>query len=253
MCIYGEPGVGKSVLAGSGEKTLLLLNDADEASAAAEHGSTADQWVIKTLQDLEDAYEYARHEGVRDYKWIWIDNLTLLQEQMMDEVLEKLVEAKPHRSRWVPDMHEYLVVQNQVGTYVRYFKALPVHFGFTAHSMRTEDEDGHVQYIPMLQGGQGGLSQKLCGYMNVVGHYSAIRKEGKSIRSLTVTKRGKFFAKSRWSGLQGTVIDPTIPKLMHSISTKFPALGAPPERRIAAKVPASRVPKKTGTTTRRTA
>ena len=228
MCIFGQPGVGKSVLAASAPKTLLLLNDADEASAAAELGSTADKWIISKQQDLEDAYDYVRHEGFRTYDWVWMDNLTLMQEQFMDQVMEELVAAKPHRSRWVPDMHEYLVVQNIIGTYVRYFKAIPIHFGWTAHAMRTEDEDGTVIYTPMLQGGQGALSQKLCGYMNVVGHMSAVRTKEGTERKIAFTKRGKFYAKSRWSGLQGTLTDADVPNIMKAVQNKFPKLGNPP-------------------------
>lgn len=240
LCVYGEPGCGKSVLAGTSPKALLLLNDGDEASAAAERGSTADKWVIETLEDLEDAYEYVRHEGYKTYSWVWIDNLTLMQEQFMDRVMVDLKAKYPHRNRWVPDMHEYLVVQNQVGTYIRYFKALPINFGWTAHALRSEDADGQVQYTPMVQGGQGALSQKLCGYMNVVAHMSVLRKGGTEERRINVTKRGKFYAKSRWSGLQGTISNPTIPGMIKSIETKFPKLGQPPavlhERRPAGKV-----------------
>jgi len=256
ICLHGEPGVGKSVLAASTPKTLLLLNDADESSAAAELGSTAHKWVINTIEDMEQAYEYVRHEGYKEYEWVWIDNLTLLQEQFMDQVMEQLVADKPHRNRWVPDMHEYLVVQNQVGTYIRYFRAIPIHFGWTAHCMRTEDEDGHVLYTPMIQGGQGALSQKLCGYMNVVGHLSAIRnKEGDTERKLTVTKRGKFYAKSRWSGLQGTLTNTDMPAVMKRIQSKFPNLGNPPpvgvRRAAPARVTPATNPKTTITHNRR--
>lgn len=233
VCIHGEPGVGKSVLAASAPKTLLLLNDSDEASAAAELGSTAQKWVINSVTELEEAYEYVKHEGCSTFDWVWMDNLTLLQEQLMDEVMVRLVTAQPHRDRWVPSMHEYLVVQNVIGTYVRYFRSLPIHFGWTAHSMRTEDDDGTVLYTPMLQGGQGALSQKLCGYMNVVGHMSAIRtKAGVTERRLTVTKRGKFYAKSRWGGLQGTLVDTDLPSMMSMVKKKFPNLGAPPKPEV---------------------
>lgn len=229
MILHGEPGVGKSVFAGSSPRALILTHDPDEMSSPAEWGSKADVWPVTNLKDLDDSYEYMRHEGVDDYEWVWIDNGTLLQELCMDRVMEDLVAEKPHRNRWVPDMHEYLVVQNQLSTYIRYFKSLPIHFGVTAHTMRAEDEDGKITYIPMFQGGQGALSQKLCGYMGVVGYMYVVRKrEGdKTVESrrINVSKRSKFYAKSRFKGLQGEMTDPTIPKMMDAVRSQLPTLG----------------------------
>lgn len=238
--IHGEPGVGKSVLAGSSPKALILTHDADEMSSPAEWGSNAHVWPVRNLDELSEAEEYLRHEGCKEFEWVWIDNLTLLQEQGMDHVMETLVAAKPHRNRWVPDMHEYLVVQNHLGTMVRNIKALPMHFGWTAHVMSSEDENGKVQYIPMLQGGQGQFSQKMCGYMGVIGYMYVVRKEGKEIRQISFSKRSKFLAKSRFKGLQGVMTDPTIPKMMDAVRSQLPTLGQAPSTRTTGKTTTTR-------------
>lgn len=223
MLVHGEPGVGKSVLAGSSPKCLILTHDKDEMSSPAEWGSKAHVWHVPDFHEMDEAYEYLRHDGHKEYEWVWWDNLTLWQEQCLDKVMEELVADKPHRNRWVPDMHEYLVVQNQLATYVRNIKALPMHFGITAHTMRSEDEDGKVQYVPMLQGGQGALSQKVCGYMGVVAYMYVVRKEGTEVRKINVSKRTKFLAKSRFKGLQGEMSSPTIPKVMAAVSSSLAA------------------------------
>lgn len=220
LLIYGKPGTGKSVLAGSSPKALLLLNDDDEATSAAMHGSTADRWVVRDYSDLTEAYEYLAHGGINDYEWLWLDNATLFQEQGMDQIMLDLVTEKPHRSQWVPDKAEYLENQNRLGTFVRQFKNLPVNFGMTAHVMRSEDDDGKVEYQPLFQGGQGALSQKFCGYMGLVGYMTARKKDGVQERVLVTDKRGKFYAKDRYSAFNGQVINPTIPEMVAAIQAK---------------------------------
>lgn len=227
--IHGEPGVGKSVLAGSSPNALILTHDADEMSSPAEWGSNAHVMLVRNFEELDESYEFLRHEGHSEFEWVWIDNLTLLQEQCMDQVMADLVVSKPHRNRWVPDMHEYLVVQNHLGTQIRNIKALPMHFGWTAHVMSSEDENGKVQYIPMLQGGQGQYSQKMCGYMGVIGYMYVVRKEGKEVRQISFSKRSKFLAKSRFKGLQGVMTNPTMPKMMEAVRSQLPTLGAKPK------------------------
>ena len=239
MMVYGQPGVGKTVLAGSGPKTLILASDAGETISAAGMGSTADVWVTKTYEDIDEAFEYLRHEGHQTYDWVWVDNITLLQDQAMDLLLEELVKEKPHRSRWVPDQHEYLVNQNRLSTMVRSFKKLPMNVGFTAHMMKSEDDDGKVLYLPMVQGGQGALSQKLCGYMNIVGYLTTVKKDDVTHRQMILEPRAKYLAKGRFPGMAGSILDPTIPKLERAIAASRTKVTAPVTEKTTTKVSAA--------------
>lgn len=217
VLVHGEPGVGKSVLAGTCPKALMLVNDPDETSSMAIHGSTADRWHIKDYNDLTDAYEFLSHGGTNDYEWVWIDNGTLIQEQGMDQIMIDLVIAKPHRNQWIPDKAEYMENQSRFGTLIRNFKGLDINLGITAHTMRTEDEDGKVVYLPMFQGGQGAFSQKICGYMGCVFYMQTVVKDGRSKRILYTDKRSKFYAKDRYSALGGRVENPDFPSIMKKI------------------------------------
>lgn len=246
LMIYGEPGTGKSVLAGtSGPKTLILCNNSDETSSAAIAGSEALQWTVQDYTDLLEAFEWLRHEGVPsgEIDFIWLDNATLFQEQGMDQIMEETVARSPHRSIYKPDKPEYGENQNRLSRIIRDFKGLPVHLGLTAHVMRMDDE-GKTIHMPDFQGGQGKFSQKLCGYMGVVGYLYVTVKDGKKIRRLRLDKTATFYAKDRYaSTLKGVMDNPTIPLLMKGIEAKFPSLGAKPR-------PVKRTAKKSTTRTR---
>lgn len=218
MLIHGEPGVGKSVLAGRSPNALMLVNDPDETSSMAMHGSTADRWHVQDYGDLTEAYDFLLHGGTNDYDWVWIDNATLVQEQGLDQIMADLVAAKPHRNQFIPDKAEYGENQNRLGTLIRQFKGLPINFGIVAHTERQEDDDGKILYLPMFQGGQGKLSHKICGYMGCVFYMSTALKNGERQRVLLTDRRSKYLCKDRYSTYEsGRVINPDMPTMLKQI------------------------------------
>lgn len=268
MIVYGEPGVGKSQLVGTTPgKVLVLTHNPAELASAALNGTKADRWHIASWKDADEAWQYLRMEGERDYEWVWLDNGTLFQEQIMDEVMEDLVKEKPHRSRFIPDKPEYLNVQSHLSLYIRQLVSLEMHVGVTAHVMRFEDEEGNVTFQPSFQGGQGQLSQKICGYMGTVAYmHSAARRDkednSKVIRErkLLLDKRAKFLAKDRFSAFpSGELTNPTMPKYIEAALKRVPTLGQSrkPPAKAAATKKAAPAKKSAGsvkkTSTRRTA
>jgi len=210
--VFGYPGVGKSLFAGTSPKALILANKANESVSMKKAGSKAEMWVCPDITELTEAYEYVRHEGVRKYDWVWIDNTTLLQDQNMDMIMEDLIASKPHRDKYIPDKAEYLRNQNMLSLLVRNFTALPINFGFTAHVMHTEDGEGNMVSLPMIQGGQGALSQKLCGCMNIV-MFLGMSEKVKGRRIGWFQPHDTHYSKDRFGVLGNSMVDPTIPKI----------------------------------------
>lgn len=270
MLIYGKPGVGKTQFACTAPRALVITHNRSEVISGALNGSKGHQAEIHTWDEADEIYQYLRHEGTDTYEWVWLDNGTLIQDGFMDQLM-LTVAGKPTssggvRNQFLPDKPEYLQVQNQIGTLIRYLVALPIHVGVIAHVMYGSDTEGDSGYMPAFQGGKGTLSQKICGYMTTIGymhvHEGVVERNGKKYRDvqrrILLDSRDDYIAKDRFSGAK-ELIDPTIPQYMALAAKRVPTLGAKgqPARKVSgvsktAAKKAAGVTKKT-TISRRTA
>jgi hypothetical protein len=239
ILVYSYPGVGKSVLAGSSAevgKTLILNADGpDGPESMRAMGYDPDVYDVKSFKELDEAYEYLRHGGREEYDWVWLDSITLFQELGMDQIMAELVKKSPHRDINLPDKPQYLLTQNKLGLWIRRMKGLPMNFGMTAHVMKigTDDDDEEesgVQYMPAIQGGQGNMSSKICGYVGIVGRMYIHRKRvapkggGRPVvrrtRVLQAQPSGKWYAKDRFAALGTELVNPTMAQIVESINRR---------------------------------
>lgn len=227
--LYGDPGVGKTPMIGTGDRTLIL--DADNGTVSAGlAGSNADRWRIQDWDDMEEAKEYLRHEGYKDYAWAWLDSTTLFQDRGLDHIMQVLVAGKAHRKVYAPDKGEYGQNMNRLMIWVREFVELPMHVGMTAHVMRTEVEEitaegeseYHTLYMPHVQGKQ--MPSKVCGEMNVVGYMYAKEVEGEVKKYIRFRGDEYHYGKDRFNMTKnGVMVSPSIPKIEAAIAGKVPA------------------------------
>jgi hypothetical protein len=223
---YSEPGGGKSTLAASSVEvgpTLIVNADGPDALESARAvGYDPDVWDVEGYKDLERVYEFTRHNPGR-HQFVWLDGITLYQDSNIQYILQEVRVRSPHRDPDVPDKPEYLREQMKTLKFIRHMRALPINFGITAHVMQTEDDEGTVMYLPSIQGKQGVLSSKVCGYMSVVGRLTVVRVKGKDgkikrSRRLVTQFDGKYYAKDRFDVLGEYVPQPTMAKIMSSIN-----------------------------------
>ncbi len=228
--IYGLPGIGKTRLLGSSPKCLVLECGKAETDTCAAAGQDVDVWEIHTRAELTEAYEYFRHEGHKDYEWGWLDGLSPLEGRLMKEQLDLVVAKNPNRSLYIADKAEYQIVQNTIDRFVGYFVDLPMNFGFTAHVMIEQstkfdqegDEEQVLQMMPQIQGGRGKLSQKVCGYMNIVGYMDTVTTDEGEVRAMLVRGDGRHVAKDRYDAIgnkSGWMLNPTIPKIQAAVNS----------------------------------
>lgn len=222
ILVYGPPGAGKTPFAGTSPKALILEADDGEASAASQ-GTSAEMWKVRDWGDLDEAYEWVRQEGYKEFDWVWLDSGTLFQERGLDNIMADLVAEKPHRSRYLPDRGEYRENMTRLKEKIRYLKALPVNFGLTAHSMRIEDTDNNeVLYVPAFQG--AGVWEKISSYMDIVAYMDFMksnREEDVGRRVLRLENLPRHIVRDRFHCTEkGALVDPTIPKLMSLIEKR---------------------------------
>lgn len=223
MMVVGIPGAGKSPLAGTSPRGIVFRPPTESSVSMASLGSTCDEWVFTDWSDMDDIKEYMRNEGHRQYSWWWLDNITLAQEVLLDDVFEDVVLRKgQERAQFGPDRGEYGVNMHRLGKWVRDMLTVPTHMGITAHPLHYTDSNGQEWVMPGIQGKN--MPEKICGYMNLIGHLHAHTRKGttKEYRVLTTRINGIYYAKDQFNALGGRMVSPTIPKIEAAVQAVLP-------------------------------
>lgn len=214
--LFSNPGVGKTPLIATGEKTLIL--DADHGTiSAAIAGYKADVWPgIRTHEKLIEVYEYLRHEGCDSYNWVWLDGMTLFQEWGLQQVMEETVAAHPHRKLWLPDRGEFRTNMGRIKLWIRDMHDLPINFGITAHVAEYTDKQGDTRRWPAIHG--VGMPEYVAGYMNMVGYMT-----NSGVPAIQFAVNDMTYGKDRFSAVVGGILEnPSIPKLERLVARKLP-------------------------------
>lgn len=229
--VYGEPGIGKSRLAGTAAsiklptrfaRVLILRPPVDHLdSLLSADKRNVEQWIIRDWSDMNEAEEYLREHG-GDWDWVWVDSWSLLQDVLLDDVFGDAVERKPERAAFWADKGEYGVNMGRIGAWMRHVIGPDLfNFGFTAHpyllpSPDLDDEGDPVEKLmPWIQGKN--MSPKICGYTNMLCFMERGGKSGRRI--LRSQSDPRFYAKDQFDAFKGGELwDPTMPKIVDLIN-----------------------------------
>lgn len=225
--VYGEPGVGKTLLATSSPKCLVLKADPNIVSAAMAHRKV-DVWDIEDWQDMDEAGEYLLHSAAADgYEWVWLDSVTHFQERGLDSIMRDIALARSNRLVWAADKGEYGQNMMRLNQWMRW-NVVPakVNFGVTAHELKYEvPSTDKVIIMPYVQGKE--MPEKFSSYMNIVGRLTAVIKDDQVERRLTTRKSSSAYGKDNFLGaLGGVMLAPTVPKITAAITSKLEAARA---------------------------
>lgn len=195
--IYANAGDGKTVLAGTAPKALFLTVEAAGTESAKGFGSDADEWVIDTKKELDDAYDYfKRGSGCKDYEWANLDSLSEIEE-----VFWRFVQGNSNTQK----IQDYGTVGTMIKKEVERWNRLPVNVLYTAQTMQldreTDDGEEYSLTLPSLGTKNGVLSQRICAKTTLNGLLTVrTRKtdEGReTVRRLYVRGNRSFLAKDR--------------------------------------------------------
>lgn len=89
MLVYGRSGTGKTTFGGTFPKPALLLDIREKGTDSVSNIEGLDVIQIDTFSELEEVYWYLLSEEGKKYKSVIIDQISQLQDLIMDHVMRE--------------------------------------------------------------------------------------------------------------------------------------------------------------------
>lgn len=175
MLVYGGPGSGKTVLAGTVPGRILLLAGEPGYISAARLGARGVARLIPDTATAVAAAAWLEDGGASKFDWVIADGLGTMQKKFLLGYAAEAWDANPAKRahRNLPDKPDYYNSQNMIQSWVARLIDLPVNTLFTAHAMFPEDKATGEQLVyPAIQGKGYEISSYVCGLMHAVGYMS---------------------------------------------------------------------------------
>jgi hypothetical protein len=222
LLVYGNPGVGKTVFAGTAEDdkqtSPTIFLDVEGGTLSLRQRTNLDVVRVKSIDELVEMHRKLATENDGYYKTCVVDSLTELQKLDMGDIMHELTQRRPDLDKDVPSQREWGKSIEHMRRIVRGFRDLPMNVIFTCLVIVDKDENGIVTYTPSLP---GKLKMEISGFVDVVGYMSTVVEEGETIRRIQFAGTRRVIAKDRTASFGDMVDNPTIPdlwKLMHNNS-----------------------------------
>ncbi len=220
MLVYGDPGVGKTVLAGSASEVeamspVLFIDVEGGTMSLRNKYPQVDVVRVASWSDMTSVYNDIA-SSTDSYKTIVLDSLTEIQKFSMYNIMRDLVMGDPDRDPDVPGIREWGKNSEQIRRFVRAFRDLSVNTIFTALSATDKDQKtGITLSRPYLS---GKLASEVAGFLDIV-CYMYIRVVEGDVRRLMLTSgTDTCVAKDRSDSLPPVLEEPDM-KTIHNIVT----------------------------------
>lgn len=190
LLVYGQAGAGKTSLIPTLPAPVVLSAEGGLLSIA---GANIPYIEIKTMEDLRDAYLWARDSSEAEpYQSICLDSISEVAEVVLANELRKNKDGRA----------AYGEMNSTMAELIRAFRDLPGrHVYMSAKLEKSQDEMGRMLYNPSMPGKS--LTQQLPYFFDLVFPLRVERDaEGKTQRALMTDSDGLWLAKSRSRALE---------------------------------------------------
>lgn len=246
MLVFGLPGAGKTRLATSAGRVLVVHPPTDHTDSVTPRAGVDEIIVDDHAKHLE-VFQWGQQGGFKDYDWVWDDGITLMEEHGLADVFAAEIARHPHRADYGPDKSEYGINRSRLMNHIRNMIGLAkngdFNYGLTAHVMELHDPVNERElWAPAFGSAKTQLGLKLAAMFNIVAYMQSNEKEGEERQeTLTVDSDG-FVGKDQFqcfpklkSGRHG-FINPTMADVEAALSKRR----KPPARKRAVRKRARR-------------
>lgn len=225
-CIYGNSGVGKTVLAGSAPNALFLATDVGGTESAKAMGSSAKELPVNTWEDFLEYNDWlVRGDAHKEFSTVVLDTVDELEELIWQSQLVN--DELKRASRYQPNKGDYPVVWRKLREELMRLNRAPINVIYLAHLMHVdrESEDGEDTItLAMPEMGsrkRGDLSSYFCAQMGLVGYMRETTNEGgEKERQLMTASGPRWIAKDRTTAFGAGIVNPTVPGMLAAIAAK---------------------------------
>ena len=212
ILIYGDPGAGKTVLAGSADsvpemRPVLFIDIEGGTLSLRKRSPDVDIVRIQNWTEMASLYEALLQED-HGYRTVVLDSLTEIQKFHMYNVMRTVVNTDPERDPDIPSMREWGKNIEVMRKLVRGFRDLPMHTIFTALAKADKDnKTGVIMTKPYMS---GKLANEVAGFVDIVGFLYTKVNEGAIQRNLLLAATDRQVAKDRTDSLPAVLESPTM-------------------------------------------
>lgn len=210
MMVYGDPGVGKTVFAGSASSVealspVLYIDVEGGTLSLRERYPNVDVVRITNFDQLGELFGELR-SGRTPYKTVVLDSITEIQKFGMYAVMKRAIEKDGDRDPDLPGIGEWGKNTEQMRRLIRAFRDLPMNTIFIALAATDVDKRSNKLFKPSLS---AKLSNEVAGFLDIVVFmYKKGDDNGDQHRLLLTLGTDTHIAKDRTDRLPPTLEEP---------------------------------------------